>query len=97
MITAEHRKPLVAFFLVFAAACLIMGSGLRTQVVEVLIKAGAPPEVITAVSACSVLGCARTSVRRLRDYGLLRRGPGARGDEGRVGGLHSRLDGGLDG
>ena len=46
----------MAFFLVFAAACLIMGSGLRTQVVEVLIKAGAPPELITAVSPDMVLG-----------------------------------------
>ena len=42
MMTAEHRKPLVAFFLVFAAACLIMGNGMRSQVVEVLIDAGAP-------------------------------------------------------
>ena len=54
--TAEHRKPLVAFFLVFAAACLIMGNGMRTQVVEVLIKAGAPPELIIAVSPDMVLG-----------------------------------------
>ena len=54
--TAEHRKPLVAFFLVFAAACMIMGNGMRTQVVEVLIQAGAPPELIIAVSPDMVLG-----------------------------------------
>ena len=59
--TAEHRKPLVAFFLVFAAACLIMGNGMRTQVVEVLIKAGAPPELIIAVSPDMVLGESLTS------------------------------------
>ena len=61
MMTAEHRKPLVAFFLVFAAACLIMGNGMRTQVVEVLIEAGAPPELITAVSPDMVLGESLTS------------------------------------
>ncbi len=61
MMTAEHRKPLVAFFLVFAAACLIMGNGMRTQVVEVLIRAGAPRELITAVSPDMVLGESLTS------------------------------------
>ena len=51
----------------------------------------------SAGNACSVRGCARPTVRSLRDGGLLRRGPGSRRNEGRVGGLHSRLDGGLDG
>jgi len=61
MMTAEHRKPLVAFFLVFAAACLIMGNGMRSQVVEVLIGAGAPRELIAAVSPDIVLGQSLTS------------------------------------
>ena len=54
--TAEHRRPLAAFLLVFAAACLIVGNGLRTQVVEVLIGAGAPRELIIAIAPDMVLG-----------------------------------------
>ncbi len=46
----------MAFFLVFAAACLIMGNGLRTQVVEVLIKAGAPHRADHRISPDMVLG-----------------------------------------
>jgi hypothetical protein len=56
MMTAEHRRPLAAFCVVFAVACLIMANGLRTQVVDVLIGAGAPPELITAIAPDMVLG-----------------------------------------
>ncbi len=54
--TAEHRRPLAAFLLVFAGACLIMGNGLRTQVVDILIGSGAPTELITAIAPDMVLG-----------------------------------------
>jgi hypothetical protein len=56
MMTAEHRRPLAAFLMVFAVACVIIGNGLRTQVVEVLIGSGAPQEVITAVAPDMLLG-----------------------------------------
>jgi len=54
----------VAFLLVFAAACLIMGNGMRTKVVEVLLNAGAPRELITAVSPDMVLGESLSSAPR---------------------------------
>lgn len=56
MLTAEHQRPLAAFFLVFAVACLIMANGLRTQVVDVLIGSGAPRQLITAIAPDMVLG-----------------------------------------
>ncbi len=56
MVTTEHRKPLVAFLVVFAAACLVMGNGLRTQVVEVLIETGGSNELVTAIAPDMVLG-----------------------------------------
>jgi hypothetical protein len=56
MMAAEHRRPLAAFLMVFAVACVIIGNGLRTQVVEVLIGSGAPQEVITAVAPDMLLG-----------------------------------------
>ncbi len=56
MMTAEHRRPFAAFLLVFAGACLIMGNGLRTQVVDILIGSGAPNELITAIAPDMVLG-----------------------------------------
>jgi len=56
MMTAEHRRPLAAFLLVFAGACLIMGNGLRTQVVDILIGSGAPSGLITAIAPDMVLG-----------------------------------------
>lgn len=56
MMDAEHRRPLAALLLVFAAACMIMGDGLRTQVVEVLVGAGAPRQLITAIAPDTVLG-----------------------------------------
>jgi hypothetical protein len=56
MMAAEHRRPFAAFLMVFAVACVIIGNGLRTQVVEVLIDSGAPQEVITAVAPDMLLG-----------------------------------------
>jgi hypothetical protein len=78
MTTAEHRKPLVAFLLVFAAACLIMGNGMRSRVVEVLIDAGAPRALITAVSPDMVLGESLSSAptsQAVRDVPATVRGP----------------------
>ena len=56
MMHAEHRRPFAALLLVFAAACMIMGNGLRTQVVEVLVGAGAPRPLIAAIAPDMVLG-----------------------------------------
>ncbi len=56
MMSAEHRRPLAAFFVVFTLACLIMANGLRTQVGQVLIGAGAPREVVSAIAPDMVLG-----------------------------------------
>ena len=62
MLTAEHRRPLAAFLLVFAVACVVMGNGLRKQVVEVLISSGAPHDLISAIAPDLVLGQALKDV-----------------------------------
>lgn len=54
--SAEHRRPFAAFVVVFAAACLIMGNGLRSQVADVLVGAGAPPALVTAIAPDVLLG-----------------------------------------
>lgn len=56
MLSAEHRRPLAAFFLVLAVAALIMTNGMRTQIVRQLISAGAPKSVIGALAPDMVLG-----------------------------------------
>jgi hypothetical protein len=56
MLSAEHRRPLAAFFLVLAVAAFIMTNGMRTQIVRQLISAGAPPSVIGALAPDMVLG-----------------------------------------
>ena len=55
MISAEHRRPLAAFLLVFAAACLILGQGLRDRVVDVFVGSGAPRTVVGAIAPDLVL------------------------------------------
>ncbi|MCW2848834.1 MAG: hypothetical protein JWR90_2808 [Marmoricola sp.] len=55
MISAEHRRPLAAFLMVFAAACLILGQGLRDRVVEVFVGSGAPRTVVGAIAPDTVL------------------------------------------
>jgi hypothetical protein len=50
MVDAEHRMPLGAFVLVLAVAGVILGHGLRTQVVEGLVAAGTPREVMTVIA-----------------------------------------------
>jgi hypothetical protein len=56
MISAEHRKPLAALLVVFAAACLILANGLRADVAHVLVGSGPPREVTSAVVPDMVLG-----------------------------------------
>jgi hypothetical protein len=56
MMSAEHRKPFAAFLVIFAAACMILGNGLRHQVINVLVGAGAPRELIAAIAPDVVLG-----------------------------------------
>jgi hypothetical protein len=56
MMSAEHRRPLAAFLLVFAFACAVMANGLREQVVRVIVDSGAPRPLISAVVPDIVLG-----------------------------------------
>lgn len=64
--SAEQRKPLAAFVMVFAAACLIMGQGLRTHVLDVLVSSGAPRQLIAAIAPDMVLGQALERKPRVR-------------------------------
>src|SRR5680860_1451088 len=61
---AEHRRPLAAFLMVFAAACLIMGNGLRTHVVDVLVGSGAPRQLFAAIAPDMILGQSLSNARR---------------------------------
>ncbi len=56
MLSAEHRRPFAAFLLVCAAAAVIIGTGMRTQVVDRMVEAGAPRALVGAVAPDMVLG-----------------------------------------
>ena len=58
MLDAEHRKPLAAFLLVSVVAALIIGNGLRTDVITRVLERGAPRGVATALAPDLVLGSA---------------------------------------
>jgi hypothetical protein len=54
--TAEHRRPFAAFLLLLGFAVVVMGNGLREQVVRVLVDSGAPRPLFSAVVPDIVLG-----------------------------------------
>lgn len=63
---AEHRRPLAAFALVSAAACVILGNGLQSQVSQVLRGADSPAAVVTVAAPDLVLGQSLSSPQQPR-------------------------------